>query len=232
MKNRELFPVLLLIAVVSIGCGFGNLFAKKSATGNGTTNVSNSNVGGSSNSAGNANSDPYGAPPDSARIYKVMDDKADEIGNTPTTIALDSKAVIKGKLAIVNKKYDFSEDFYIEGFDVYGTAFATDYDLERWGVSKDELAAKPDEIDTLVRIKCKRGKRIGQYTSGGESIPAYAMVCDVALIDFRSAVVFAQKTFTNSKMMDSITVSSTTKEDVALQPTTEIGKYLKSFPRA
>lgn len=231
MNKQHLLPVFLLIAAVSIGCGFGNLFAKKSATGNGITNISNSN-GGSSNSAGNANSDPYGAPPESERIYKVMGDKATEIGNTPTTVALDSKAAIRGKIAIVNRKYDFTEDFYIEGFNAYGTAFATDYDLDRWGIKKEEIAATPDEIDTLVRIKCKRGKKIGQYGSGGTSIPAYAIVCDVALIDFKSAVVFAQKTFTNSEMMDSITASSTKKEDVALQPVAEIGKYLKKFPRA
>jgi hypothetical protein len=226
MKNGAL-SVLLLLAFVSLGCGFGKLFAGKNAE----SNSSNVRAGNSANTA-NDNSDPNGAPSESARVYKIMEDKANELGNTTTSIALDPKAPIKGKLAIVNKKYDFTEDFYIEGFDVYMTSFASDYDLERWGIKKEELAATPDEIDTLVRIKCKRGKKIGSYSSGGTSIPAYAMVCGVEMIDHKTATVFAQKTFTNNELLDSITTSSNTKDHVALQPTKEIGNYIKSFPRS
>lgn len=229
MFRRDSLTALLFIVGISLGCGFGDMLAKRTSPDNtAAKNLQNSN---SSNAAANANTDPYGAPSESDRVYKVMSEKANEIGKTPTTVKLNSRTPINGKLAIVNQKYSFSEDFYIEGFNASGSDFALDYDLDRWGIKRDEIAGKPDEIDTLVRISCKRGKKIGEYTSGGKSIPAISLICEVELIDYKTAVVFAKRTFTNNDLFDTITTSTTQKEYVNLQPDEEIGKYLKKFPR-
>ena len=231
MKKNEFILVFLLMSAVSLGCNFSKLLNRSPET-NQTFVNGNSN---SNRVAGNVSNRNSSDPPTAdEKIYKVMADKANELGRTQTTVKLDPNALVKGKVAVVAKKYEFSEDYEIEGFNVYKTDFATEYDLNNLALTKERMAVKPDEIETLVRISCNQGKVIGRFVSptGNRSVPAHSMVCKVSIIDLKAKTVIAQKTLENKTMEESASVADGDTKHVNLAPWKEIEKYLKSFPVA
>jgi hypothetical protein len=233
MKKYDLILLAVILSILFIGCKLTEILGKKSDANNSVNIPSNSSRSANGSGANSPGSNSTGVPPDEARIYKIMEDKANELGKTQTTVRLDPAAKVKGRIAVVNKKYDFTPDFYIELFGPYMNQFTTDFDLGVWGIDQAHIATKPEEIDTLIRITCQRGKQIGKYTSpgGDQSVPAYAMTCGVDIIDYKTATVVAQKSFTNNVMPKSASISSTAKDYVVMQPSDAIKNYLKKFPR-
>lgn len=228
MKKQKLFLVLLMASFLVLGCRLGSLLAKKPATLSPNINRSHSEPVSTSN--GNS----YRVPNGSERIYQVMEDKANELGRTVTTVKLDANAKIKGKVAVVTKEYEFSSDYEIEGFNAFKTDFASEYELERFNLTKERMAVKPDEIETLVNVTCNQGKAIGRYISptGSKSVPAYSMICKVSIIDFPAKTVIAKKTLENRTLEKTASISDDDTKYVNLAPWEEIESYLKSFPIA
>lgn len=225
MKKQQLFLMLLIAGFLVSGCRLGSLLAKESEILSPNSNRSNSVP------VSNSNDNSYQIPSESERIYQVMEDKANELGRIATTVKLDPNAKIKGKVAVVAKKYEFSSDYEIEGFNAFKTDFGSKYELERFNLSKERMAVKPDEIETLVNITCNQGKAIGRYVSptGGKSVPAYSMICKVAIIDYPAKTVIAQKTLENRTLEKTVSVADDDTKYVNLAPWEEITDYLRSF---
>jgi hypothetical protein len=158
--------------------------------------------------------------------FKGLSDKSKEFAKLAPPLKLETKPVLKGKIAIVEQS-DMSKDYSItmRGFNSYDNK-PNEYDLNRYGVKSEQLAKSPNEVDTIVQNSCSKGKQIGQYSSNFGVIPAYSIVCKVSIIDYRELKIIARKTFVNSEILDNITVYKTTTEEVALIPYEDIKKFI------
>lgn len=93
------------------------------------------------------------------------------------------------------------------------------------------------DIGSIVRVDCKRSRRVGTYTAGeGDSIPAYGSTCEVVVIDNTVPAVIARKTFANEDMADVQIVDAdksgkvNAKEYVLPKPTSEVKDFVKALP--
>lgn len=175
-------------------------------------------------------------PPENARVYKVMQDKADELGVPQGEVKLNPSAAIHGKTAIVvhwnDSLLEKPEDYQIEGFtqDFDGLANATVLDL--WGLTPETVPTKPSEIETLVRVTCAPGDRIGTFPAEKRPpVPAYRMDCIVDVLDYRTETIFARKTFRNSEIDPTTRVLPIDDEVLAAPPYNDIRGYVKTFKR-
>jgi hypothetical protein len=155
--------------------------------------------------------------------FTSMKDKAEELAKLSPPLKLDPKAKIKGKVALVEKgQFDAKMDF----FNVYYKEI-NESTVSSYGLTPEMPAYKPEEIDTLIQTICTKGKVIGQYEKG---VTGYANNCKVSLIDYKNNLIFAQKTFTNSKPDKTISaVYAGSKEFIVITPFTQIQDYVKSF---
>ena len=202
-KNSSQFPILLMLTlVIAFGCKLSN----RSST----------------------NSDSAPSPTPTATPLSMVildfDSKKEELGEFTAPTQLDTEASVKGKVAIVEGE---EGSYTLEGFDYY------DYDeeeLEAYGLSKDDLALKVEEIDTLVQTNCSKGRRINSYTtSDGKTIPAYALECETLVFDYKAPAVIARKKFRSEDFVDSLKVSKATEDITAIRPTEQIQKYIKGL---
>jgi hypothetical protein len=150
--------------------------------------------------------------------------KRDELGKFTAPERLDPAAGVKGKVAIVEGE---EGSYTLEGFDY------TDYDeeeLQAYGLTKNELALKVEEIDTLVQTNCSKGRKISSYkTPDGGSIPAYALECETLVFDYKAPAVIARKKFHSEEFVDSLNVTSSTTDVTAIRPTEQVQKYIKGL---
>lgn len=175
-------------------------------------------------------------PPENARTYKVMQDKANSLGAMTAEVKLDPTAAIKGKIAIVDHwqtdEITQPEDFRIEGFTQYFDGIAKGNVLDGWGLTPDTVATKPDEIETVVRINCMRGARIGTFRAPKHvPVPSYRSECLIDMIDYKTATIFARESFFNSEIDPSTHLLPIDREVVASPPYENIMAYVKTFKR-
>ena len=104
-------------------------------------------------------------------------------------------------------------------------------------VSDYRKARHLEELGTVIRILCSKGKFLGEYskrysTSSAGTIPvkAYGVDCQVSLIDYPARVVVAQKSFSNNEGGEALTERSVGGEHINPPPAGEIRKYIDSFP--
>lgn len=164
--------------------------------------------------------------PSTESIIKAFHEKAEELGKFSAAVKLNPKAKVKGKVALVTKS---SSGYYsLDGLNEDGTY--DEKDLGYYGLTKDDLALKVEEIDTLVQTYCNKGKQLGTYnTTDGRSLPAYALDCEVSVIDYKAPAIFARKTFIGKELDKNIKVTSDITERNAFLPIIEIGNYIKSL---
>jgi hypothetical protein len=139
--------------------------------------------------------------------------KAEELMNLPTTEKLDSNQRITGKVAVVETYPNLPVS--LEGFKPDGTIDQ----LSMFFFAPQRKAQTLDEIDTLVKVDCHKGKTIA-----GTSPVSYASECDVSVIDYKAKTVFAKKSFENSSIPEGGATSN-----VAPSPSEEIKQYLRQF---
>lgn len=211
MKNNSISIVLIVLAAVSIGCGMlGNLGGQPDKI----YTPTNTNA-----------SEEQPVKPD----FKAIQSKAEDLAKFSPPVRLDPKAKIKGKVAFVEKSV-YATTFKIKGFNYEGTDYYQ-LDLDDYDLTKEQLATKEDEIDTLVQIRCDKGKSIGTYNvSDGRMLAAYAVNCKVSVIDYKTPAVTAQKTFSSRKLPKEIKVYGDEKE-IMYGPYTEIKDYIESLSR-
>jgi len=202
-KNSSQLPMLLLVLVIAFGCKFSN--ANRT----------------DSKSAG-ATPTPTATP--LSMVILDFDSKKEELGKFTAATQIDPEASVKGKVAIVEGE---EGSYTLEGFDY------SDYDedeLAAYGLTKDDLALKVEEIDTLVQTNCSKGKRISSYrTSDGNNIPAYALECETLVFDYKAPAVIARKKFQSQDFVDSLKVSPTTTDVTAIRPTEQVQRYIKGL---
>lgn len=202
-KNSSQLPTLLLVLVIAFGCKFSN--ANRT----------------DSKSAG-ATPTPTATP--LSMVILDFDSKKEELGKFTAATQIDPEAGVKGKVAIVEGE---EGSYTLEGFDYY------DYDedeLEAYGLTKDDLALRVEEINTLVQTNCSKGKRISSYrTSDGNSIPAYALECETLVFDYKAPAVIARKKFQSQDFVDSLKVSPSTTDVTAIRPTEQVQRYIKGL---
>lgn len=146
---------------------------------------------------------------------KLLAGKAQELMDTPVTEKLDPGARIRGKVAVVDTYPGIPVS--LEGFNADGTV---DH-LSAYFFSPRRKAQTVEEIETLVKVICRKGEAIAS------SSPAvYANVCDVSLIDFKTKTLFAKKSFKNDSLAKG---TSPINPDVAYTPSEEIKAYLREF---
>ncbi len=169
---------------------------------------------------------PAGTPSMPANI-KEFKTKIQELCDFIVKDRLDPKAKIKGKVALVqinNSRYC--------SLDVLNKE-ETDFDtktLEAYGLTKDDMALKLEDINTLVQNKCSQGKQIGTYTlESGRAIPAYQLDCEVSVIDYKNRATVAMKKFVGKELDKSIQTDNSITEKNAYMPSKEIEKYIKSL---
>jgi hypothetical protein len=153
-----------------------------------------------------------------------FDGKKEELGKFTAPDRLDPEARVRGKVAIVEGE---EGSYTLEGFDYY------DYDeeeLRSYGLTKEDLALRVEEIDTLVQTNCDKGRRISSYkTPDGSSIPAYALECETLVFDYKAPAVIARRKFHSEDFVDSLKVTSTTTDVTAIRPTEQVQKYIKGL---
>jgi hypothetical protein len=155
--------------------------------------------------------------------FTSMKNKAEELAKLSPPLKLNPAAKVKGKVAWVEKGKDGAEMGF---FNVYYKE-VNETQVTPFGLTVEMLAYNPEEIDTLIQTVCTKGKMIARYE---EEIIGYANNCKVSLIDYKNNVIFAQKTFTNSKPDKSISsVYGKSKEFITITPFSEIRDYVKSF---
>ncbi len=145
-----------------------------------------------------------------------LDEK--ELIRLPTTVSLKSDAALKGKIKLARQ--------YEEG-DISQSPVMIDWYSSIYSIFPSEkFASKPDELETLVKIVCARGDKIGQSGKTAQ----YSNRCEVSLIDYKTLTVVAQKTIENKALDDNPSAKSAgVKIWVTKFPKEEIENYLKSL---
>lgn len=146
---------------------------------------------------------------------RALAGKAEELMNLPVTEKLAPGTRVRGKVAVVETYPGMAAS--LEGFKADGTIDS----LSAYFFSPSRKAQTLEEIDTLVKIVCGKGKAIV-----GTSPTLYANECDVSLIDFKTKTLFAKKRFENgSDAMGTAPHAG----DVASTPSDQIKAYLREF---
>ena len=201
-KNSSQLPVLLLVLAIVFGCKFAN------------TKRSNSNTAAS----------PSPTAPPLSQVLFDFENKKDELGKFTAPIQLDPGAGVRGKVAIIEGE---EGRYTLEGFDYYQY---DEEELKAYGLAKEDLALKVEEIDTLVQTNCEKGRRISSYrTSDGKSIPAYALECETLVFDYKAPSVIARKKFHSEYFAESLNLSPATTDVTAIRPTEQVQRYIKGL---
>jgi len=164
--------------------------------------------------------------------FAAMLAKKDELSALPTIEKLSKKPAIKGKIAIVS---NHDGDTTLDRFADDGSTFFTDPTIAGETYNSflpAELYAKhPDEIQTLIKINCVTKKAEALYSdfkTEKEEMKFYQyVICDLGLIDYKTATVIAKKQVGKNeppKVINNRTVART--------PWIEIIEFLSSFPNA
>jgi len=141
--------------------------------------------------------------------------RADELMYLAVTEKLDDAMKIKGKIAVV-EEYP-NTPLSLEGFKPDGTIDR----LSQYFFSPEKKAQTLAEIDTLVKVVCRKGRSIGNSTK-----EVYASECDVHVIDFKTKTLFNKKKFENSIIPTGTSSSSAT---VVPAPSEEIKLHLRGL---
>ncbi len=155
--------------------------------------------------------------------------KKGELAALATSEKLSKSPTLKGKIAIVrNSDGDISVDRFSED----GATFDSDPPFregETWNnFLPAELYAKtPDEIETLIKIDCVTKKDEALYTRENSTqaepkIYEY-VICDVGLVDYKTATVYAKKRAGKNTPPSRITGST-----IARHPWLEIADFIRS----
>jgi hypothetical protein len=141
-------------------------------------------------------------------------------------VKLAAKPYLKEKVLILDRDTTKSEQ---------STSVINNTDYYITDTNRHALLA--GDVGSIVRVDCRRGKRVGTYTAGeGDAIPTYGSACEVIIIDNTVPAVIAKKTFTNENMADLQLVDAgksgkvMLKEYVLPKPISEVKDFVKALP--
>jgi len=155
--------------------------------------------------------------------------KKGELSALATSEKLGKSPTIKGKIAIVQNS---DGNITIDRFSEDGATFDSDPSIpvgETWNnfLPATLYAKTPDEIETLIKIDCVTKKDEALYTKGDSEhaepkIYEY-VICDVALVDYKTATVFAKK-----QAGKNVPPSRITGSTIARHPWLEVAEFIRS----
>lgn len=148
---------------------------------------------------------------------------AAELVRTTYPEQINANATIKGKIAFGILDRNKAE---LKGFDGFGKEKCK-YDCDNWGVGAERVAENVGEIDTLIKINCKKGTRLGTV----KRVSVFSNQCEVSIVDYKNSVTIAKKTFENKEMNRDIDTEVYDSQYVVLSPRSEIEQYIKGFPK-
>lgn len=164
--------------------------------------------------------------------------KAEEYANLSYPLKAEPAPTIKGKVVIVSNihgrvgRYEW-RPYEIQGYKEWSGA-EDERETELYGFYQADLATSPEEVTTLIQIKCDKGKEVGRLEEIQISFtyPYYASVCNVSVIDMDTQKVIAQKTFVNDRPVKTTSDVAKPKEPntkYILKPAGEITDYLRKM---
>lgn len=153
---------------------------------------------------------------DKEKFQKLLD-AGKEIETMSLPVKLDPKPTLKGKVFVFrNVEAGYNKE--------YGD-----------GLSSYRKANSLEELQTAIRVNCRKGSSLGDFQSNTNGIVSrakgYGIECDVALIDYQSRIIFDQKTFSNNERPDLVS-NKDVKAGVYLNPPPvgDITRYINSLP--
>jgi hypothetical protein len=159
------------------------------------------------------------------------------------TSSYAGKGITVDKLSAISPPVKLASAPYLKGKTaVVATGTISDgVATEQYIKDSERQALLMEEIGSIVKVECGKGSRIGEYLVKEKNIkiPAFSSVCKVSIIDNTIPALIAQKTFTNSVLLDNMTVNvdkngkleDYEKEYVAYSPTGEIADFLQKLPK-
>ena len=195
--------------LVAVGCLFlvvsCKLFMKNSVPADNTANSNTAN-------ANEGKSSSY----DSEKFKKLLAE-GDTLEKMDLPVKPDPKPMLKGKVFVFTNL----EASRGKGYDN--------------GISSFRKANTVDELQTAIRVNCRKGKSLGTFGSNSSGIErraeGFGIECEVALIDYPARVILDQKNFSNNESQDLIS-SKNVSAGVYLNPPPvgDITRYINSFP--
>lgn len=161
--------------------------------------------------------------------FAAMMAKKDELAALPTTEKLSTKPEIKGKIAIVRTSGStISLDRFHESGDFFFTELPVAGEIYGNFLPPELYAKKPEEIETLIKVNCATKKDTALYTSSGSSkvepMEYDYVLCDIELIDYKTATLFAKKQVGKNEAPTLINKSTYGKT-----PGRDVADYLQSM---
>lgn len=173
---------------------------------------------------------PFAVGCDMRSNETIAREKAGELGKFSPPVKLDPKAAIKGKVAIVEQTYAHMSF----GWRSHSANGSVSIDIADYGLSKDRVTNKPDEIDTLIQVVCRSGgKGGGAYTTNtGKTVTVSGKECKVSIIDYKMPAIVAQKTIANEEQPgDTIMVREGESSYDLGNPYEAVKRYIRDFPK-
>lgn len=160
--------------------------------------------------------------------YAALMAKKDELASLPTTEKPNKKPVIKGKIVVVqNHNGTISLDRFSEDGSTFFADLPVQGEIYANFLHPDLYAKRPEEIETLIKINCVTKKGSALYTRSGSSkvepMEYDYTVCDVSLVDYKTATVFGKKQLGKDEAPNIIN-----KNTYGRTPGREIADYLQS----
>ena len=160
--------------------------------------------------------------------FAAMLGKKDELATLPTTEKLAKKPEIKGKLVLVWSSNGVSS---LDRFHESGEAFFTDMPVQgeiyAHFLPPDMYAKRPEEIETVIKVSCSTQKDTALYTKSDtskvEPLEYEYQLCDIQIIDYKTATVVAKKHVGKNEAPTLIN-----SKTYAKTPGREIADYLQS----
>ncbi len=166
--------------------------------------------------------------PEAPKEFGAMLAKQNELAALPTTEKLSKKPEIKGKIVIVrNSDGAISLDRFHESGEAFFTDMPVAGEIYVHFLPPEFYAKKPEEIETLIKVNCATKKDTALYTASGSSkvepMEYDYVLCDIELIDYKTATVFAKKQVGKNEAPNLIN-----KRTYGKTPGREIADYLQA----
>ncbi len=167
--------------------------------------------------------------------------KAEEYAALSYPVKAEPAPSIKSKVVIVSNIHGRIGHYQWRGYEIQGYASWSGADdeseTELYGFYQKDLATSPEEVKTLIQVKCDKGKEVGMFEDLQASFPYpyYSSVCKVSVIDMEAQKIIAQKTFENAaaqKTDSNVAEPKEPNKDYILKPADEIKDYLRQMRKA
>lgn len=166
-------------------------------------------------------------------VMKELLPKAQEYANLSFPAEQQAAPVLKLKIALVTNVDGETTDLEIKG---YGKSNGNpDPKARLLGLNPGQLAASPDEVKTVVRVKCEKGKPVGKYEDSrftGFPFTYYSSVCELAVMDLEAKKTTFGKKYENSKQAKDFSDLVKFGNDYLTPPAQEMQDFLKNAKKS